>query len=43
MIREGSPDATLAYLSKHRNMLVISSVTDGELPLERQKDRGTEG
>ena len=29
MIREGSPDVTLAYLAKHRNMLAISSFTDG--------------
>lgn len=28
MIREGSPDVTLAYLSKHRNMLAISSFSD---------------
>ncbi|KAM0142698.1 hypothetical protein ACHAP3_001804 [Botrytis cinerea] len=31
MIREGSPDATLAYLARHRNMLAISSFTDGNL------------
>lgn len=31
MIREGSPDATLAYVAKHRNMLAISSFTDGSL------------
>ncbi len=30
MIREGSQEVTLAYLSKHRNMLAISSFTDGE-------------
>jgi phosphatidylinositol-binding clathrin assembly protein len=29
MIREGSPDTTLSYLSRHRNMLAISSFTDG--------------
>ncbi|RDL33569.1 GAT-like protein [Venustampulla echinocandica] len=29
MIREGSPDVTLAYLSRHRNMLAISSFSDG--------------
>lgn len=29
MIREGSQEVTLAYLSKHRNMLAISSFTDG--------------
>ncbi|CAL3970371.1 unnamed protein product [Diplocarpon coronariae] len=28
MIREGSPDATLAYLARHRNMLAISSFSD---------------
>ncbi|KAF7949696.1 uncharacterized protein EAE97_003205 [Botrytis byssoidea] len=28
MIREGSPDVTLAYLARHRNMLAISSFTD---------------
>ncbi|KAH8669470.1 ANTH domain-containing protein [Tricladium varicosporioides] len=28
MIREGSPDVTLAYLAKHRNMLAISSFSD---------------
>ncbi len=31
MIREGQPDATLAYLSKHRNLIAISSFTDGRL------------
>lgn len=30
MIREGSPDATLAYLARHRNMLAISSFTDAQ-------------
>lgn len=30
MIREGSPDATLAYLAKHRNMLATSSFTDAQ-------------
>lgn len=29
MIREGSPDATLDYLAKHRSMLSISNFTDG--------------
>ncbi|RFU27115.1 hypothetical protein B7463_g9225, partial [Scytalidium lignicola] len=29
MIREGSQDVTLAYLSKHKNMLAISSFADG--------------
>lgn len=28
MIREGSPDVTLAYLARHRNMLAISSFSD---------------
>ncbi|KAI2620454.1 ANTH-domain-containing protein [Hypoxylon sp. NC1633] len=31
MIREGSPDATLTYLAKHRNMLAISSFTDAQI------------
>lgn len=30
MIREGSPDVTLAYLAKHRNMLAISMFSDGQ-------------
>lgn len=30
MIREGSPDVTLAYLSKHRNMLAVSMFSDGQ-------------
>lgn len=29
MIREGSPDATLSYLSKHKSMLSISNFADG--------------
>ena len=29
MIREGSPDVTLAYLARHRNMLAISTFSDG--------------
>jgi len=29
MIREGSPDVTLGYLARHRNMLAISSFSDG--------------
>ena len=29
MIREGEPDATLEFLARHRNMLAISSFTDG--------------
>jgi hypothetical protein len=34
MIREGSPDVTLAFLASHRNMLSISSFTDGmSLPM----------
>ncbi|CZT09619.1 related to YAP1802-Yeast Adaptor Protein, member of AP180 protein family [Rhynchosporium graminicola] len=28
MIREGSPDVTLGYLARHRNMLAISSFSD---------------
>ncbi|KAF7534722.1 hypothetical protein G7Z17_g13319 [Cylindrodendrum hubeiense] len=31
MIREGSPDVTLAFLSTHRNMLAISSFTDAQI------------
>lgn len=30
MVREGSPDVTLAYLSKHRNMLAVSMFSDGQ-------------
>ncbi|KAL1844931.1 hypothetical protein VTK73DRAFT_1487 [Phialemonium thermophilum] len=30
MIREGSPDATLAYLSKHRNMLAMTMFSDAQ-------------
>ncbi|TQW00210.1 ENTH domain-containing protein [Cordyceps javanica] len=30
MIREGAQEVTLAYLSKHRNMLAISSFTDAQ-------------
>ncbi|KAL6413220.1 enth domain-containing protein [Ilyonectria robusta] len=33
MIREGSPDVTLAFLSTHRNLLAISNFTDGTLRL----------
>jgi hypothetical protein len=29
MIREGAPDVTLQFLAGHRNMLAISSFTDG--------------
>lgn len=29
MIREGSPDVTLAFLAKHRNMLSLGHVSDG--------------
>jgi phosphatidylinositol-binding clathrin assembly protein len=29
MIREGSPDVTLSFLAKNRNMLAISNFTDG--------------
>jgi hypothetical protein len=28
MIREGSPDVTLEFLARHRNMLAISSFSD---------------
>lgn len=31
MIREGSPDITLAYLARHRNMLAVS-LSDGQSP-----------
>jgi hypothetical protein len=30
MIREGSADATLAYLAKHRNILAVSMFSDGQ-------------
>lgn len=30
MIREGSPDVTLAYLAKHKNMLAVSVFSDGQ-------------
>jgi hypothetical protein len=30
MIREGSPDVTLSFLAKNRNMLAISNFTDGK-------------
>lgn len=30
MIREGSPDVTLAYLAKHRSMLGLGMISDGE-------------
>ncbi|KAH6619723.1 ANTH domain-containing protein [Chaetomium sp. MPI-SDFR-AT-0129] len=30
MIREGSPDVTLGYLSKHRNMLAVSVFSDAQ-------------
>ncbi|KAM0568581.1 hypothetical protein ACHAP9_005291, partial [Verticillium nonalfalfae] len=40
MIREGSPDATLAYLSEHRNLLSITTITD-ETRLEKMTvDKG---
>jgi phosphatidylinositol-binding clathrin assembly protein len=29
MIREGSPDITLAWLARHRNILAISMFSDG--------------
>ncbi|KAI0158228.1 putative clathrin binding protein [Xylariaceae sp. FL1272] len=31
MIREGSPDATLSYLSRNRNQIAISSFTDAQI------------
>ncbi|KAH6959301.1 ANTH domain-containing protein [Fusarium avenaceum] len=31
MIREGSPDVTLGFLSTHRNVLAISSFTDAQI------------
>ncbi|KAH6657253.1 ANTH domain-containing protein [Truncatella angustata] len=30
MVREGSPDSTLAYLARHRSMLATSSFTDAQ-------------
>jgi hypothetical protein len=42
MIREGSPDVTLAYLGKHRNMLAISSFTDGRTPVLSLTDLETD-
>ncbi|KAL2130266.1 hypothetical protein VTI74DRAFT_6683 [Chaetomium olivicolor] len=30
MIREGSPDVTLAYLARHRNMLAVSMFSDAQ-------------
>ncbi len=30
MIREGSPDVTLAYLAKHKNILAVSVFSDGQ-------------
>lgn len=30
MIREGSPNVTLSYLAKHRDMLALGNITDGE-------------
>ncbi len=32
MIREGSPDVTLAYLAKNRNLLAPVSINDGKKP-----------
>lgn len=34
MIREGSPDVTLQFLARHRNMLAISNFTDGRTVIE---------
>ncbi|KAK4239914.1 ANTH domain-containing protein [Achaetomium macrosporum] len=31
MIREGSPDVTLAYLAKHKNMLAVSIFSDAQI------------
>jgi len=31
MIREGSPDVTLAYLAKHRNILAVSVFSDAQI------------
>jgi hypothetical protein len=42
MIREGSPDVTLAYLAKHRNLLAISMFSDGQWTQRRsERDAGT--
>jgi hypothetical protein len=38
MIREGSPDVTLAYLARHRSMLAISSFSDGMYTQSWQED-----
>lgn len=35
MVREGSPDVTLAYLAKHRNMLAMSMFSDGQSNVPR--------
>lgn len=43
MIREGSPDVTLAYLAKHRNMLAMSMFSDGQsLSTRTYRGRGPE-
>lgn len=34
MVREGAPDVTLSYLSKHRNMLAVSMFSDGQSQLK---------
>lgn len=39
MIREGSPDATLAYLSQNRNILVITTITDGKTSRRTDQER----
>lgn len=41
MIREGSPDVTLAYLSKHRNMLAVSMFSDGQCTPRRRRTTQT--
>lgn len=43
MVREGSPEATLAYLARHRNMLAISNFADGpSLPKQREATNANE-
>lgn len=39
MIREGSPDATLAHLGKHRNLLAVSVFSDGQHSLRPSVSR----
>lgn len=40
MVREGSPDVTLAYLAKHRNMLAVSMFSDGQSTFWRREAKG---